>query len=107
MLAGLMAVAAMGSAAASTYTGPVNLLRMSPSPTAPNTIRFGVLISGSSSCSNSGWYAVELPDSSATAKAWIAALLAAQARGANVTIAGNGVCDAYGIEGIWYIDGQP
>jgi hypothetical protein len=107
-LACLMAVAAMSNAVASTYSGPVPVTRVLPSTIVPNAIRFGVFISGvTTSCSLTGWYGMDMPDTSATAKAWMAILLSAQARGANVIIAGNGVCDSYGNEGIWYIDAVP
>ncbi len=107
IVACLFTLAAMSSAVASTYTGAVPLIRALPSVTSPNSIRFGVLVSGTTACSSSGWYGVDMPDTSATAKAWMAILLAAQSRGANVTIGGTGVCDAHGAEGISYIDAVP
>ena len=107
IVACLFTVAATSSALASTYTGPVPLIRALPSVISTNSIRFGILVSGTTACSSSGWYGVDLPDTSATVKAWMAILLAAQSRGANVSIGGTGVCDVYGAEGISYIDAVP
>jgi hypothetical protein len=107
ILAGLAAVASVSSAFASTYTGPVLAIRSAASEITSNTVRFSVHISGSTACTNSGWYSAEFPDASGTGKVRIATLLAAQARGSNVTIAGTGACDSYYIEKIYYIDGLP
>jgi hypothetical protein len=102
-----MALLPFTSVHASTYVGQILAIRTEASHTTANTIRIGVQVSGTTVCSNNVWYAAELPDASAVGKAWIATLLAAQARGASVSIGGTATCDPYGIEGILYLDALP
>lgn len=107
IFAALIAISATSSVFASTYTGPVLAVQIQASLITPGTVRIGVQISGSTACANTAWYSAEFPDSSGSGKAWIAALLAAQARGANVTIGGTGTCDGYSVESIYYINALP
>lgn len=106
-VAGLLAVASLTSAHASNYTGQVLMIQIQASHDVANTVRIGAQISGTTSCGNNVWYSAEFLDGSTLGKAWIATLLAAQARGANVTIGGTGTCDAYAIETISYINALP
>lgn len=97
---------ALSVAHASTNTGQVVDIRSNLTSTG-NT-RLSILITGNgTNCSSNGWYYVEYPDTGTGAgagKAWLATLLAALNSGRQVTIAGTGACDPYGLEGINYID---
>jgi hypothetical protein len=75
----------------STATG----VRVSVALAAPTT----------TSCSGSHWYYYEYPNSApAAGPVWTAILLAAQASQRAVTISGDGICDSYGLENVYYID---
>jgi hypothetical protein len=105
----LCGLAAILSAHASSYTGPVLDLRTITSPQTGN-LRVSIQVSGTgtTSCSYPGWYSFDLP-SGPVESMWTAILLAAIHDGSNVTIMGGGSnnCDAYGIEEVSYIDALP
>ncbi len=88
---------------ASSTTARVLTVRVSAITTG---IRVSVeLASATTGCSYAGWYSYEYLNSApGPGQIWTAILLAAQARGASVTVTGTASCDQYQIETINYID---
>lgn len=86
---------------ATTYTGSVQTLRFNAGTSAA---RVSIYVGQPTAC-GAWWYAFENADSG-KGKLWTAALLAAKAQGKTVSISGTGVCDAWNIEGVSYIDVQ-
>ena len=97
---------ALSNAHASAYTGPVLDIRAVTSPQNSANIRVSIEISGTTSCTNSGWYSFELAPGPVESL-WSAILVAAISDGAKVTITGTNSCDSYGLEEVSYIDALP
>jgi|SRR5882724_10072868 len=96
---------ANGIAQASSYTGPVVLMRTNASQTTTGNIRVTIETDTATSCSSPGWYSYDLPEAS-VGKVWTAILLAALNSGRQVTLAGQGNCDPYGYEIVFYVDAR-
>jgi hypothetical protein len=100
----LMALLTAGPVLASTFTGTVDRLRFTPGATSA---RVSVLTAGPTDCPTSGGrdYAFEGADSG-LGQLWTNALSQAFLQGRTVVIHGNGICDAFDIEGVLFIDVQ-
>jgi len=94
-------VAAQSQAEASTFTGKIQALRFNTGASpARVSIRVG---SHGSPCPTFEWFAYENATTNVGAL-WTAALIEALSRRQEVTIAGNGSCDGFGVEGIRDLD---
>lgn len=103
----LLLASAASFANASTLTGQALDVRANASITNPGFARVSIQMSGSTSCAQNGWYAFEYPDSgsgAAIGKVWAESLLSALAHGRQIRMVGNGTCDGFGLETIFYID---
>jgi hypothetical protein len=90
---------------ASTFTGNPQVVRIN---TGTSQARVSIFVGPHGSpCGTANWFAYENADTPGTKQAlWTTGLLAAvQATPKrNVTIAGSGVCDSFGVEGLTDID---
>jgi len=103
-IAALMPVLIAGPVLASTFSGKVERLRFSSGSTPA---RVSVLTAGPTACAGAGGrdYSFENADSG-LGQLWTNALLKAWQQGRTVVIVGNGICDAFDIEGVTFIDVQ-
>lgn len=103
----LIALTLATGAQASVYTGTLQEVLSSPSPTTPGNTRVSIQTGSTTSCTGfAGWYSFDLPSAS-VASMWEATLLAAIATGKTVTINGAGTCDGYGLEIVGSIGALP
>ena len=100
-----MSMLVTGTALATTYTGPVQTIRLQTSSITAGATRVSVEVASPVvGCALNTWYAFEFSGDSGAGKAWLAGLIAAQRTGATVLIGGSGTCDPFNIETISYID---
>lgn len=106
----LMAMTTLAHATES--SGVPAAVRTQDSPSAPGHIRVSIKMAyrpysgpAPTPCGfNSEWYAFELPNNNPTAELWQQILTARFSYGNFVKVVGTGLCDAYGIEKVAYID---
>lgn len=107
---GIVAVMALiftGGAEGSSYTGTLQQVLSSASPTTSGNTRVSIYTGSATSCTgNPGWFSFDLPGAS-VAPLWEATLLAAITAGKSVTINGLGTCDPYGLEIVSSIGALP
>ena len=101
-----VSVIAVGPALASNFSGTIQKIRVGQEPLNPSVTRVSMNIfgGGPTGCPTGGWYVVEYSNDAQDGKAIFDGLLAAKSRGATVAITGNALCDAWGVEGVKYID---
>jgi hypothetical protein len=103
----VMALVFAGGAQASSYTGTLQQVLSSASPTTSGNSRVSIYTGSTTSCTgNPGWFSFDLPSAS-VASLWEATLLAAITAGKSVTINGLGTCDPYGLEIVSSIGALP
>lgn len=96
-----MTMVSVGSTFASTFDGQVSEVAIGQ--TSTGTIRVSVRVTDyhNSPCTGAGlWFAYEYPDSG-VGKVWTAAFIAAKESGGIVHINGTGMCDQFGVEGVY------
>jgi len=105
MFAGVLLASA---AHASGYTGTLQKVQTSASPTTSGNTRTSINTGNVTSCTGTyaGWYSFDLPSAS-VGSVWLATLLAAITTNNQVVIVGTGTCDAYGLEIVEYIIALP
>ena len=103
----LIALTLTAGAQASVYTGTVQEVLSSASPTTVGNTRVSIQTGNTTSCTGfAGWYSFDLPSAS-VASMWEATLLAAITAGKTITINGTGTCDNYGLEIVGSIGALP
>jgi hypothetical protein len=103
----VVALILAAQAQASTYTGTLQKVLSSASPTTTGNTRVSIYTGSTTSCTgNPGWFSFDLPSAS-VASMWNATLLSAITVGKSVTINGVGTCDPYGLEIVSSISALP
>lgn len=93
-----------GTAHASVYIGLIAAdgLRFGTG-TGASTARVSVAVSNTTSCGGQRWYSYKNA-ASGLGGLWTTALIQARIHGRMIMIVGTGTCDAFGIEGVRFID---
>jgi hypothetical protein len=103
----ISALAFTSAAQASAYTGTLQEVLSSASPTTSGNIRVSIHTGNTTSCTGfTGWYSFDVPDSG-VGSMWEATLLAALMAGKSIVINGGGACDPYGLEIVSSIGALP
>lgn len=93
---------AAGTVSASGFEGTITWYRINT--VGPSPARMSVMVGAHGSpCTQASWFSYENADTG-LGKLWTAMIMQAYLSGKKINIQGNGVCDAFAVEGVDTID---